>query len=148
MVLQRPLPLDFVFSVDERGVSVERNFGINDEMLALGQINNGIGATAAVFCIEAHLPAVVLIQAQSGAVQHILQYQFSPVPLHLFLALERRTQLMSLSGNLLIQLLEMLEFTNQGHLLLKLFMMEILHLGLGLSNLLTERLQQSLQGLL
>src|SRR5690606_20260350 len=149
MFSQRKLPLPFFLTVDVAGVGVERHLGIDDEVLALGQVNQHVGTLALAFPRgHADLSPEINPRPQPGALQHIFQNQLAPVALGLLLATQGRAEVVGFPGNLLIQLLEVQQLLRQRRLLLGVLVMDILDLAAKLFDLFTEGLEQSVKGLL
>ncbi|MCY1301051.1 hypothetical protein D9M70_506400 [compost metagenome] len=105
MLGKRHASLSIVLGIDVTGVRVERDLGIDDQVLALRQVNDHIGALAIDFTGEADLPLEVLAVDQAGALQDILQNQLAPIALRLLLPFQRCSEVLSLLGDLSIQLL-------------------------------------------
>ncbi|MNQ74513.1 hypothetical protein D3C85_892720 [compost metagenome] len=74
-----------IFGIDVARVRIERYLGINDQMLALRQVDDGIGALPTILGSDTDFALVVLTQFQAGAIQHVLQHQLAPITLKFFL---------------------------------------------------------------
>lgn len=87
-------------------IGIERDLGVDDQVLALGQVHHGVWALATLLSVDADFALVVLAQLQARAVEHVLQHQLAPVALQLLLPAQRGRQLVGLGGDLLVECLE------------------------------------------
>ena len=82
-------PRRLIRGIDVVGVGAQRDLGIDDQMLVVRQIDDGIRALAPAFTAEGHLTLELDPLSQAGALEHGLQNHLAPVALHLAVALER-----------------------------------------------------------
>src|SRR5690606_16940167 len=142
-------PLGVVFTVDVAGIGVERHLGVDDQVLALGQVDERIGTLAlAIAGGHAHFALEVDAGAQAAALQYVFQNQLAPAALGLSLSAQRATPVVASLGVLLVELFEVLQLLGQGRLLLGILVMDILDLAAKLVDLLAEGLEQRIQRLL
>jgi hypothetical protein len=126
-------------------VRVERDLGVDHQVLVLRQRQHDVRAAPAFFGVEADFAAVVLAFAQARAIEHVAQHQFAPVALHLGLALERHRQAMRLFGDLPVQFLQLAQFGAQRCLLLDVLGVDLLHLHLELGHAFAQRIDDLTQ---
>ncbi|MCY1296454.1 hypothetical protein D9M70_458400 [compost metagenome] len=98
--------LGVILGVDVTGVGVERHLGVDDEVLALRQVDDHVWALATLFVGKADLALEVAALDQPGALQHVLQDQLTPITLGLLLPLEGGSQILGLLGDLPVELFQ------------------------------------------
>ena len=146
MLGQGNAALAVVLAVDVAGIGIERHLGVDDQVLVLGQIDQHVRTLALTLAIgDADLALEVFAGDQTGALQHILQDQFTPVALGLFLATQGGTQVMGFLGDLPIELLQVIELAGQRGLLLGVLVVDVLDLEPKLVDLLAKGFEQIVQ---
>ena len=122
VALQSGLPQVLVASVHIVGVGRERDLGIDDQALLVGQVENHIGPQAASLVVFQNLAIVVacdlhlIVQPflQAREVEYLLEHHFSPVALHLAVAAQGLGELTCFLADAAVHVAQVLDLLLQG----------------------------------
>ena len=65
--------LNVFFGIDIPGVGIEGYLGVDDQMFFFRQVHDHIRTFATLLGAEADLAPVIMVRAQAGAIEYILQ---------------------------------------------------------------------------
>ena len=123
----------------------ERDFGVDDDVLLLGQVQHHVGPQVASFGIlDIVLRFVVDAFQQRRIVQNGLQQHFAPVALHLGVAFEGVGQVLCVGRDRAVEFLQPLQFVLQLSALRGLRGVDFFHAFAKLRNVVLERFEQQI----